>query len=312
MTLPDLDLDLLRCFLAVAESGGFTSASRRLNLSQSAVSLKVQRLESLLGRLLFTRTSRSLKLTQEGETLLDYARRLLALNQEMIQRISRPAVGGLLRLGVIQQFGQEFLPQLLSQFKKAHPAVRLCVEVGMSGDLLQAMEEGRFDIVLAAAGFLPGPGSQGEVFAEERIIMREPLVWVRAGNSSLNPSEDPLPLILFNSPCAFRRAAGEALEKAGRAWESVYSSASLASIQAAVQADLGISVFARSSVLPGMKILGQRHGLPSLPDSVVALYRRKSAAEPLTSTLGDFITQAVARWQEKSPRAPVSSTATAA
>lgn len=309
MNLPDLDLDLLRCFLAVAESGGFTSAARRLNLSQSAVSLKIQRLESLLGRLLFTRTSRSLKLTPEGEILLDYARRLLALNQEMIQRVSQPAVGGMLRLGVIQQFGQEFLPQLLSQFKKAHPGVRLCVEVGMSADLLLAMEEGRFDIVLAAAGFLPGPGSQGGAFAEERVIMREPLVWVQARNSTLNLRQDPLPLVLFTSPCAFRRAAGEALEKAGRAWESVYSSASLASIQAAVQADLGISVFARSSVQPGMKILGPRQGLPALPDSVIALYRRKSAAEPLTSTLAGFITQSVARWQEQPARQPAVATA---
>ncbi len=303
MGVPDLDLDLLRCFLAVVESGGFTSAARRLSLSQSAVSLKIQRLESLLGRRLFTRTSRSLKVTSEGDLLIDYARRLLALNQEMIERISKPSLGGLLRLGVIQQFGQDFLPELLSRFKKAHPGVRLCVEVGMTADLLQAMQEDRFDMVVAAAGFARGFGQAEDFFAEERIIMREPMVWAQAKTSTINPKQDPLPLVLSAPPCSIRRLVGEALEKAGRSWESVYSSASLASVQAAVRADLGIGAFAKSSVPPEMKVIGPHGGLPALPESVIATYRRKSIPEPLATSLGDFIVNAVARGQGALPMA---------
>lgn len=293
---PDLDLDLVRCFLVVAESGGFTTAARRLNLSQSAVSLKVQRLETLLGRSLFARTSRTVQLTCEGEVMLSYARRLLALSQEMVRRVAHPAMEGTLRLGVVQQFGQQFLPDLLARFKRAHPRVSLCVEVGISADLLAAMEEDRFDLVLAAAGFTPGPAAAGiEGLREERVIFREPLIWTQAHDSALDPRTDPVPLILFAPPCGFRRAAFDALEAAGRPWQVVYASASLASIQAAVRADLGIALLGRSSVLPGMKVVPTKAGLPSLPDTAISLYLRKSAREPLAQSLGSFISTAVTR-----------------
>ncbi len=248
-----------------------TLASQRLNLSQSAVSLKIQRLEGLLDRKVFIRSRHSLELTREGDLVLGYSRRLLDLSQEMLLLVAQPAVEGILRLGVVQQFGPEFLPNLLAQFKRRHPNVCLTVEVGMTPDLLLALEADQLDLVLGLAGCTPGPGAKINAFTEDRIVLREPLVWVEGAQSSIDPKKDPVPLILFAAPCSFRKLATELMEKAGRPWQRVYSSASLASIQAAVQAELGISILGKSSVLSGMCVISPRAGLPALPDSALAL-----------------------------------------
>lgn len=290
MSDPDLDLDLVRCFLAVAESGGFTAAARRLNLTQSAVSLKVQRLESLLGHPVFVRTSRSVNLSPEGEIVEAYGRRLLATSREMVERVRGTAESGSLRLGVLHQFGQQRLPELLAEFRKAHPKVALEVEVGMTAELLRLMDEGRYDMVIGAAG-VAAPGS----YAEEPLLAKEPVAWVRAAKSAIDLRADPLPLVFFPVPCGFRRAALEALEKKGRTWQVVYSSASLSSIQAAVQADLGIGVLGKSSMLPGMQALGKSGGLPALPDLAITLYRRNSQATLLELAMASFLGSAVNR-----------------
>ena len=289
----DLDLDLVRCFLVVAESGGFTSASRRLNLSQSAVSLKIQRLEALMDRRVFDRTSRSLKLTVEGEVVLGYARRLLALNQEMIHSVANPALEGVLRLGVVQHFGQSFLPGLLSQFKRAHPKVRLNVEIGMTVDLLSALEEDQLDLVMAASGYAPDEKSKAGTFSERRVLMRESLVWVQSDSSVIDPKDNPVPLVLLPPRSGFRRITLDVLERAGRSWQIAYSSASLASLQAAVQADLGIAVFSKSSVLPGMRVIKTRLGLPPLPQTAIAVYTTNSPTKPLVAKLIDLVSMAV-------------------
>lgn len=287
---PDLDLDLVRCFLAVAESGGFTAAARRLNLTQSAVSLKVQRLESLLGHPVFVRTSRSVNLSAEGEIVEAYGRRLLATSREMVERVRGTAESGSLRLGVLHQFGQQRLPELLAEFRRAHPKVGLEVEVGMTAELLSLMDEGRYDMVIgAAAAALPGK------YQEEPLLAKEPVAWVRSAKSAIDLRANPLPLVFFPAPCGFRRAALEALEKQGRTWQVVYSSASLSSIQAAVLADLGIGVLGKSSMLPGMRVLGKSSALPGFPDLSIVLYRRSSQATPLETSLALFLSAAVNR-----------------
>ncbi|WP_050029023.1 LysR substrate-binding domain-containing protein [Verrucomicrobium sp. BvORR034] len=287
---PDLDLDLIRCFLAVVECGGFTAAAGRLHLSQSAVSLKVQRLESLLEKEVFIRSSRSLKLTAEGEVVLGYGRRLLALNQEMLDRIQQSNQGGTLRLGVMPQFGLIPLPELLSQFKRSHPKIRLSVEVGMTSQMLTKLEAEEMDLVIGASG-RPVPVA----LLEESLLLREQVVWVRAAGSLVDPSEDPLSLVLFPEPCLYRLAALERLEVAGRSWEAVYTSASLASVQAAVLADLGIGVLGERSVVPGMKVIATkgRQALPPLPDMGISIYRRKSSSNTLARVMGDFVSRAV-------------------
>jgi DNA-binding transcriptional LysR family regulator len=310
MYIPDLDMDLVRCFVAVAENGGFTAAGKRLNLSQSAVSLKIQRLENLLERRVFSRTSRSLELTAEGEILLNYAGRLLALNREILERIGEPAIEAIVRVGVVEYFGQQFLPGLLAQFKQGRPNVRLSVEVGMSQDLVNALAEGKFDFVIATAGKIPSSEVKMENVTQERILITEPLVWAQAITSPINPQIDPVPLVLIASPCSYRRIALEALEKRGRPWQIVYTSSSLGSIQSAVLAGLGITICGRSSVLAGMKVVDYEQGLPKLPKTSIAIYSRQSVVEPLAKHLAAFIIKAVDRWEsEFTLRTPVAAAA---
>ena len=171
MRIPDLDLDLLRGFVAVAERGGFTAAGQALGLTQSAVSLKVKRLEDLVQRRVFDRTSRSISLTRDGETLLAYARRILALNDEAVRRLVAPPVAGRFRLGVADHFVPRNLAPLLARFARTWPEVRLEVEVGRSHELRAAQEKGALDLVL-------GKRRDGETAG--RPIWTEGVVWVAA------------------------------------------------------------------------------------------------------------------------------------
>jgi DNA-binding transcriptional LysR family regulator len=291
VSTPDLDLDLVRCFVTVAESGGFTAASRRLHLTQSAVSLKIQRLEGLVGRSVLVRTSRSLALTTEGELLLAYGRRLLALNQEMLDRISRAGNTDLLRLGVMPQFGQQFLPALLSEFKRAHPHVDLSVETGMTAELLAGMDADRYDLVVGAAGF-----SGSDSFHEDRVLLREKVTWVQSSSSpAVKLGKEALPLILFPAPCGYRRTALDLLDRAGLPWRIAYSSTSLPSIQAAVIAGLGIGVLGKSSLLPGMKAISTKAGLPGMPDLGIAIYSWKSPSSTVSGSFAAFLAAAIQR-----------------
>lgn len=285
-----LDLDLVRCFLQVAESGGFTQASRRLHLSQSAVSLKIQRLEALLGRKVFERTSRTLALTDEGELLLGYARRLIALNEEALRVVSGRTKGGHLNLGIAQQFGQKTLFRLLSRFRKTHPDITLGIETGMSGQLMQGLEDARFDVVVAAEGPATHPASVAEGIVRESVVSREPMKWVQATGSQIDPRKNPLPLVVLPPPCGHRQLMIELLERRKRSWRIGYTSPSLPAVQAAIEADWGIGILPVSLITPRMRIIPRDAALPALPESVISLYRRKSVSQSLAEELCGFLT----------------------
>jgi DNA-binding transcriptional LysR family regulator len=300
MQIPDVDLDLVRCFVTVVESSGFTQASKRLHLSQSAVTLKIQRLEELLQRRLFRKTAKPLELTLEGEVVLGYASRLLDLNREMVLRVTKPATKGTLRLGIIQHFGHHFLPQWLSEFRRAWPNGRVVSDMGMTDELLKGLEEDRFDLVIAAAGYTALSQYKAVSGIEERHLQKEKLLWVQAESSTIDPRKNPLPLVMFGPQCRYRPICLEALQKAGRTWEIVYDGGSLASIQSAVGADLGLSVLSALSLKPGIEIAGKKAGLPPLPTSNLALYSRKNPSDPSVQMLAGFIAEEVARWESDS------------
>src|SRR5260221_60496 len=204
MRVPDLDLDLVRCFVTVVESGGFTQASKRLHLTQSAITLKIKRLEDLLQRRLFLRTTKPLELSLEGEVVLRYASRLSELSQEMIQRVAKPPEIDILRLGIVQHFGYHFLPVWLSEFKREWPNVRLVTDMGMTTDLLKGLEEERFDLVIAQAGYTAMAEYKMASMLQEQHLQKETLIWVQAEKSKVDPRKDPLPLVTFGPLCRFR------------------------------------------------------------------------------------------------------------
>ncbi len=281
MRLPDLDLDLLRCFVMVAEQGGFTAAGEQLGLTQSAVSLRIKRLEEAVRRPLFQRTSRQVALTREGETLLGYARRLLALNDEAVRRLVAAPVAGRLRLGVADHFVPRGLAPLLARFARAYPDVRLEVEVGRSHDLRAKLGRGGFDLVL-------GKRRDGETTG--RPIHTETVVWAAAPDWEA-PTGRPLPLALLPEGCMFRERALTALGRAGLAFEPVFTCDSLLGLAAAAQAGFALTVLGRGGFPPG---LAEVPGLPSLGVVEMAVFGDPEGRNPVVEPLVGFIRESLA------------------
>jgi DNA-binding transcriptional LysR family regulator len=278
MRVPDLDLDLLRGFVTVAERGGFTAAGQALGLTQSAISLKVKRLEELLGKPVFTRGAKQVALTREGETLLTYARRMLALNEEAVRRFVAPPMAGRLRLGVADHFVPRHLAPALARFARTWPELRIEVEVGRSHELRAALAREELDLVL-------GKRRDGET--EGRVIFTEAVVWVAAPDYELL-RDRPLPLAMLPQGCMFRDRALTALARAGIAAEVVYTSPSLMGIAAAAQAGFALSVMGRAGLPEGLVEL---EGLPALGTAEMCLF---SAPNPAgTHYLADFLIQSL-------------------
>jgi DNA-binding transcriptional LysR family regulator len=276
MRVPDLDLDLLRCFVQVAEQGGFTAAGLALGLTQSAISLKIKRLEDLVRRPVFRRTSRRVELTREGETLLAYARRLLALNDEAVQRLIAPPVAGRLRLGVADHFVPRSLAPILARFARTYPEVRLEVEVGRSHDLRAKQQAGGLDLVL-------GKRRDGETAGVP--IWTEPVVWAAAPEWEV-PEGRPLPLALLPEGCMFRERALRALARAGLAFEPVFTCDSLLGLAAAAQAGFALTVLGRSGFPPGLREVS---GLPPLGVVEMAVFGDAAGRTQLVEPLVGFI-----------------------
>jgi DNA-binding transcriptional LysR family regulator len=281
MRIPDLDLDLLRGFVAVAERGGFTAAGSALGLTQSAISLKIKRLEEVVGRRLLDRTSRSVALTRDGETLLAYARRILALNDEAVRRMVAPAVAGRLRLGVADHFVPRNLAPLLARFARTYPEVRLEVEVGRSHELRAAQAEGALDLVL-------GKRRDGETAG--RPIFTETVIWVAAPGWRPEPGA-PLPLAMLPPGCMFRDRALAALARAGLAFEVVYVSASLLGVAAAAQAGFALTVLGRSGLPPGLEAVPD---LPGLGTAEMCVFGDAAGQSALAEPLVRFIRESLA------------------
>jgi DNA-binding transcriptional LysR family regulator len=280
---PDLDLDLLRCFVQVAERGGFTPGATALGLTQSAVSLKVKRLEDLVGKRVFERTSRSVALTRDGETLLAYARRMLALNDEAVRRLVAPPIAGRLRLGVADHFVPRNLAPILARFARDFPEVRLEVEVGRSHELRAAQERGELDLVL-------GKRRDGETTGT--ALWTEPMIWVATPGWAA-PEGRPLPVAMLPQGCMFRDRALAALARAGMGFEVVYTSASLLGVAAAAQAGLAVTVLGRSGLPPGLR---EYPGLPALGVAEMAVFGdaagRTQLVAPLVLLIRDSLAEA--------------------
>lgn len=274
MRTPDLDIDLLRCFATVASAGGFTAAGTALGLTQSAISLKVKRLEDLVRKRVFDRTSRTLSLTRDGEVLLVYARRMLALNDEAVRRMAASPVTGRLRLGVAEHVLPQHLASLLARFAATYPDVQLEVDIGRNEELRAACERGTLDLVI-------GMRRDGELSGTP--IWTETLAWVAAEDWRPPESGQSVRLAMLSADCAVRDRALAALAHAGIPHEMAYTSASPLGVIAAAQAGLGVTVLGRSSVAPGLREVAS---LPSLGVADMAVF---GDAEGRTAMIGPLV-----------------------
>lgn len=269
--LHNLDVDLLRAFVTVADLGSFTRAAETLLRRQSTLSLQIKRLEDGLGRRLLDRATRHVRLTAEGDALLPHARQMLELNDRLVASLSQPALAGTVRLGTPEDFATSYLPQVLARFAQAYPAVQLEVTCDLTLTLVERFRQGAFDLVLVKRE--PERSNRGV------RVWREPLVWVAAGQLVL-PEEGPLPLVVSPPPCVYRKRATDSLSRARRPWRVAYSCASLAGQHAAVKAGLGVTVLPKDMVPPGLTVVERRSMLPDLHDTEIALLAARGLGAP--------------------------------
>jgi DNA-binding transcriptional LysR family regulator len=275
-----LDLELLRSFVSVVDSGGFTRAGERVHRTQSTVSQQIKRLEESLGRPLLERNGKETVPTEEGERLLAYARRILALAEEARDVVSRPTGDAIVRLGIPEDFAAYRLTELLSDFVRARPGLRLDVRCDLSVRLRHDLERGDLDAALIKRE----AGEKGGV-----AVWPEHLRWVTGTRYPLDLGAGlPVPLAVFQQGCLYRNRAIHMLERAERIWHIAYTSPNLVSIQAAVSAGLGVSILPELAVLPDHRLLGLEEGFPPVPDTEVALVIAPGAGTA-TRNLADLL-----------------------
>lgn len=274
MSWPSLDPDLLRVFVAVAESLSFTRAADRLNRTQAAVSAQIKRLEQRVGAPLFLRTTTRVELSEAGETLLGDARRLLALHDAAVARLAGRSPDLHLRLAIMEDYGTIHLPRILSELSQEWPQARIDVEVGLTARLLKRLGSA-FDAVIAMH---PAGASEGE------LIRRESAVWVAAPERDVATAA-PLPVALSNPDCLFREWALSALDEARRPWRLAYVSPSFSAVEAIITAGLAVGVMKGSLVPPHLRQVPPSR-LPPLPDAEIRIHRAAGLDAQATRLLG--------------------------
>jgi DNA-binding transcriptional LysR family regulator len=278
-----LDLDQLRTFVAIAEAGSFTRAAAEVHKTQSAVSMQMRRLEERIGKPIFVRAGRASRLTDEGERLLGYARRMLRLSDEALAAFDETELAGSVRLGTPDDYADRFLPEVLARFARSNPRVEVSVTCETSRELIRLTGKGDLDLAIVTYC--------GEGAVE--VVRREPLFWVASPHHGAHEAE-VLPLALFKSPCVWRAAALDALDASGRAYRVLYQSSNSAAIAAAVSAGLAVTVMTESALRPGMRVFGEGEGFPRLPACEIGLVRaRKSRTSPLVDKLAEHILAAL-------------------
>jgi DNA-binding transcriptional LysR family regulator len=276
------DLELLRSFVSVVDAGGFTRAGERVHRTQSTVSQQIKRLEEDVGQPLLNRSGRDVVPTEAGERLLSYARRLLSLAEEARDVMARPGHQGAVRLGIPEDFAAYRLTELLAAFSRSHPGLRLDVRADQSLYLKRDLDRGEIDLALMkrAAGEKDGIA-----------VWPERVHWVTSKAHPIASDIASVPLIGFPAGCLYRSRAIHAIESAGRAWHMAYTSSSLAGIQAAAAAGLGLTILSEIAIQPEHRVLTARDGFAPIDKTEVALVaapEANSATLRLADHLAEF------------------------
>jgi DNA-binding transcriptional LysR family regulator len=262
MNIPALDPELLQAFVAVADQRSFTRAAATLNRTQSAVSMQIKRLEDRLGVELFRRTKANVDLSSAGEGLLGYARRILTLNDEAVARLRQHKVEGVVRLGVMDDYGTAILPPLLASFLAAYPLIHVEMETGLTATMPARLGEA-YDLVIAMH---PAGRGDGE------FLRREQAVWATSAEHPVE-EQDPLPVALYPQGCLFRKWAMEALDAARRRWRLAFVGHSLAAVESIAAQGLAVTVAKRGTFPSRLRPLTERDGMPPLPAADICLQR---------------------------------------
>ncbi|WP_126228629.1 LysR substrate-binding domain-containing protein [Burkholderia ambifaria] len=313
---PNFDVAALRSLVAGVDLGSFAKAADRVARSSSAVSAQIRKLEEQAGTPLFVKAGRGLALTDAGDAMLRYARRMIELNDEAAAAVRGVNLDGWVRVGLQEDFGEAILPDVLGRFARAHPKVRIEARVARNAELLERLDANQLDLALvwgdpASATLVSRAGIDSDAIAQV------PMQWIAAvgaagfgvpdgggpadaaddGDASLRAmraSGEPLPLVVFDRPCRFFGAATDALDRAGVPWRVAFTTPSLAGLWAAASAGLGLTVRSHYGLPASVRVFdAASFGLPELPSLPLMLLRRTSSATPTVERLARIVTQAV-------------------
>ena len=273
----DLQIEYLKTFITLAEVKGFTKTGLRVNKSQSAVSMQIKRLEEEVGRKLFDRVGRTVKLTGEGRVLLKHAVRIVKEHEEAVRALSESDLEGYIRFGSPEHYTAGIVPVLLSGFATIYPDVVVEMQCKNSDEIIDAVEKGELDL-----------GICSQLHHNEQVIAHDPLVWV-VKPGFVMPEHKILPLAVFDAGCIFRSWTLDALEKQGIKYRIVYVSQSASGLIEAVRAGLAIAPVVRSNVPSDLNIIGLEKGLPVLPVSHITLHKNKDKVSDTVECFSEHI-----------------------
>lgn len=274
-----LDLDQLQTFVAIADTNSFTRAADAVFKTQSAVSMQMRRLEERIGKPLFERDGRTNRLTEDGEKLLLYARKMLQLNNETIAAFDDTQLAGHVRIGTPDDYADRFLPEIMARFSRSNPRVELSVVCEPTVNLDEMIRKGMLDIALV---------TQCDDKRRSEVVRTEPLLWVTSANHSVH-EEAVVPLAVGRPTCVWRQSAIDVLEAARRDYRITITSWSATVLTAAVLAGLAVSVLPECALRPGMRVLGEAEGFGALPPVAIGIMRGHTKPNPTVDALAQHI-----------------------
>lgn len=274
--IPLLELDLMKTLVAIAETGNFSSAAEVVFRTPSAISMQVKKIEELVERPVFIRDSRSVTLTPDGLLLLEHARRVLALNNEMVSRFVTPDIEGEVRLGAGDDFSERMLPEMLRRFACSHPQIVVEVIVENSDKLIEQTRNGQIDIsiITSEAGYAK--------IDDAEVLMREKLVWA-ALKGGIALEQDPLPISVWEEGCSWRKAGLDSLEQAGRDYRIAFRSAYIGGQKAAILSDLAVAPLPVSSLGGDIVCASGLDKLPELPTYSLSMIIRDNPSKAVSA-----------------------------
>ena len=283
----NLDLDLLRTFVAVADLNTFAAAAAAVCRTQSAVSQQMQRLEQLVGKELFARHGRNKLLTEHGIQLLGYARKILRFNDEACMSLMFSNLQGVLTLGASDESADTILPFLLNRISSAYPKLALDVSVKRNAFMVEMLNENKVDLVVTTHR----PGQ-----FDCLTLRTSPTHWYCAAEYVLQKGE-PVPLVLLDDPSPFRDMVLTALNEANIPWRLAYVASTLPAVRAAVKAGLGVTARPVEMMSPDLRVLGKSDGLPALPDTEYLLCHNSSSHNELAKVVFEAMENYHNPWQ---------------
>jgi DNA-binding transcriptional LysR family regulator len=285
--IPNLDVDLLKTFLAIADYGSFTRAADEVHKTQSAVSMQMKRLEEMVGSPLFAKDGRMSRFTPDGERLIDYARRIAAINDEAISAFTKPELTGTIRFGTPDDYADRFLPEILARFARTHPLVTVDVECLSSSILFERVKRSEMDLSLVTHSL--------EIITDDPV-RREKLVWVTSLRHCAHMAEI-LPLAVSHGGCEWRAIVLNSLDGQNRKYRVAYSTPNSNAVNAAVLQGLAVGAVPELCVRPGMRVLTEKDGFPSLGSFDIGLVRKPGKANTAIEALARHVRESLTNLQ---------------